>query len=183
MLRALAFLHDGAAVRRGPYASLPPAPNPFTQLQQDANYAFAQFVLGDPRVVLSKRAEFDVFLGKLGALGQLSERRQFYPFLALGLAMTGDAKSAHAFIDKTPVDCTVCLRQRANIDAWEHNWGGADYWFARAVSLPSPPFVWTDWGSAKLRQGDLKAAIARFEIAHEKRPAFRRSARGCGARP
>jgi tetratricopeptide (TPR) repeat protein len=172
VLQTLAFLHDGAAVRAA-YASLPPAPNPFAQLQQDANYAFAQFVLGDPRVVLSKRAEFDVFLGKLGLLGQLSERRQFYPFLALGLAMTGDARSAHAFIDKTPVDCTVCLRQRANIDAWEHNWSGADYWFARTVKdTPSPPFAWTDWGYAKLRQGDLKAAIAKFGIAHEKGPHF-----------
>ncbi len=102
-----------------------------------------------------------------------SNVRQFYPFLALGMAMTGDAKAAHAIIDKTPVDCTVCLRQRANIDAWERNWGGADYWFARAVKdAPSPPFAWTDWGRAKLAQGDAAGAIAKFEIAHAKGPRF-----------
>jgi tetratricopeptide (TPR) repeat protein len=172
VMQTLAFLHDGAAVRAA-YASLPPTSNPFTQLQQDANYAFAQFVLGDPGFVVAKQTSFDTFLEKLGPAGHISNLRQFYPFLALGLAMTGDTKRAHAFIDKTPVDCTVCLRQRANIDAWEKNWGGADYWFARTVKdTPSPPFAWTDWGSAKLRQGDLKAAIAKFEIAHAKGPHY-----------
>jgi tetratricopeptide (TPR) repeat protein len=179
-LQTIAFMHDGAAVREG-YAALPVTQSPFGKLQQDANYAFAQFILGDPHVVLAKRAEFDMFLEKLGPVGHTSSLRQFYPFLALATAMTGDARTAHALIDKTPVDCTICLRQRGNIDARERNWGGADYWFARAVKdAPSPPFAWTDWGRAKLTQGDEAGAIAKFEIAHEKGPHFADPLEGWG---
>jgi len=98
---------------------------------------------------------------------------QFRPWLALAEAETGAFAAARAEIAKTPADCTDCQRVRGIIDAAEKNWGGAEYWFARAVhDAPSIPFAYADWGAMLLQRGDPGGAIAKFKSAHDKGPHF-----------
>jgi Tfp pilus assembly protein PilF len=104
------------------------------------------------------------------------------PLLAYALAKTGDFAAAHRAIDGTPADCYLCLNMRANIDALQDNWGGAQYWFARAVSAsPSSPFAYTDWGSMLLAQGKPDEAIEKYAIASQKGPHFADAPEGWGA--
>jgi hypothetical protein len=95
------------------------------------------------------------------------------PLFALADAELGDFRSAHQTVDKTPLDCVICLRARGRIDAREKNWSGANYWFSRAAAAaPSIPFVDTDWGAALLAKGDLDGAIAKVKDANAKGPHF-----------
>jgi tetratricopeptide (TPR) repeat protein len=104
---------------------------------------------------------------------ELTLKSAVWPYAARALAETGDAKAAHALIDKTPLDCYACLRNRADIDAVEKNWSGADFWFARAMAAaPSIPEAYNDWGRVLLLKGDPAAAIAKFKIAIDKGPHF-----------
>jgi len=97
------------------------------------------------------------------------------------LAMTGDIAAAHHAIDGTPADCYLCLDMRGNIDALQDNWGGAQYWFARAVSAsPSSTLAYADWGSMLLARGQPDAAIAKFTTANEKGPHFADPLEGWG---
>jgi tetratricopeptide (TPR) repeat protein len=81
--------------------------------------------------------------------------------------------AAHAVIDRTPLDCYLCLRVRGKIDVQEQRWPGAAYWFARATRLaPSIPFAYLDWGAMLMAKGDLDDAIAKFSLAHDKAPHF-----------
>jgi tetratricopeptide (TPR) repeat protein len=67
----------------------------------------------------------------------------------------------------------VCLRNRADIDEAEKNWGGAAYWYARAVAqAPSIPLGYWEWGRMLMGKGDLDGAIAKFQQANEKGPHF-----------
>ena len=167
-----AFLHDGAGMRSA-YARLPPTSNPGILVQRAGNHSFAELLLGNPRPIIALKSTFEAFFKSQGAAGTVAEERQLWPIFAQALALAGDMKGAHALVDKSPLDCTICLRERGILDTMDRNWGGADYWFARAAKdAPSPPFVWTDWGRMKLRQGDARAAIAKFEIAHGKGPHF-----------
>ncbi len=103
----------------------------------------------------------------------ISLKSQVWPYAARAIAESGDPKAAHALIDRTPPDCYSCLRNRADIDAVEKKWRGADYWFARAVqAAPSIPVGYYDWGRVLLAKGDLDGAIAKFEAAHKKGPRF-----------
>jgi len=80
---------------------------------------------------------------------------------------------ARAIIARTPADCYDCLRMRGQIDAAERNWGGAAYWFAKAVAAaPSIPFAYAAWGEMLLHKGDVDAAITKFQQAHVKGPHF-----------
>ena len=56
---------------------------------------------------------------------------RIWPYIAYGMAMTGDFRGAHAEIDRTPGDCDLCLRMRGKIDAAEKNYAGGAFWFAR----------------------------------------------------
>jgi tetratricopeptide (TPR) repeat protein len=95
------------------------------------------------------------------------------PLEALALANTDDPKRAHRLADTTPNDCLLCLRIHGQIDAAEHNWSGAAWWFARAESAaPSLPSPECDWGAMLLAKGDVDAAIKKFEQAHAKGPHF-----------
>jgi len=99
--------------------------------------------------------------------------RTAWPHIAVAMAKLGDFIGAHALIDQTPPDCGLCQRSRGRIDAEEKNWGGAEYWFARAVrEAPSIPFAYTDWGAMLMAKGDLDGAIAKFKIANDKGPHF-----------
>jgi tetratricopeptide (TPR) repeat protein len=95
------------------------------------------------------------------------------PLTALTEANLGDRNGAHALIDKTPLDCDMCIRFRGRIDALERNWGGARYWFERAAAqAPSLPFAYTDWGAMLLAKGDYDGAIVKFKTANLKGPHF-----------
>ncbi len=104
-----------------------------------------------------------------------------WPIRALAEAKMGNFAAAHAWIDKTPGDCDLCLRTRGQIDAAQKNYGGADFWFARAARLaPSIPFAYADWGAALLARGDPAGAIAKFKIANQKGPHFADPLEGWG---
>ena len=96
-----------------------------------------------------------------------------WPYLAYAEAKLGDFAAAHAWIDKTPGDCDLCLRTHAKIDTAQRNYSGADLWFARAVhDAPSIPFAYADWGQALLDRSDADGAIAKFTLANQKGPHF-----------
>ncbi|HEY5048521.1 MAG TPA: hypothetical protein VII49_10930 [Rhizomicrobium sp.] len=96
-----------------------------------------------------------------------------WPRLAYVDARLGDFAEAHALIDRTPLDCDLCLRMRGNIDAAEDRVNGSAYWFARAAAAaPSIPFTYVDWGAMLLHKGDFVGAIAKFKQANEKAPHF-----------
>jgi tetratricopeptide (TPR) repeat protein len=136
---------------------------------------------GHWRELLDKRAAVESDLAKLIPYPTQYVSRQIWPFVAYAMVMTGDAKSAHALIDKTPADCSLCLRMRGRIDATEKNWGGADYWFARAAAFtPSTPFPFRDWGNVLLLKGDADGAIAQFIIGNKNGPHFADPLEGWG---
>jgi tetratricopeptide (TPR) repeat protein len=169
---AYAFLHDGAGAREA-YANLPPSADPQVIFGREASRSFADLLLGRWQTLLEKRPMFEAALAKLGAAGTVLGQRQFWPIAAEALAESGDLAGAHKLVDRTPADCVLCLRVRGHLDALGKNWGGADYWFARAArAAPSPPFVWTDWGHMLLAKGDYDGAIAKFESAHTKGPHY-----------
>lgn len=169
---ANAFLHDYAASEAA-FEALPEAAGDLSMLQRDGTHSFARVLLGDPDLIVSRRKQFNTSLAKLGPLGMVISMRQFWPIAAFAMAMKGDFKGAHALADRTPIDCSQCLRVRAGIDALEKNWPGAEYWYRRAVKdSPTPPFAWTDWGRMLLSKGDYDGAIGRFEIAHAKSAHF-----------
>jgi tetratricopeptide (TPR) repeat protein len=169
---AYAFLHDGAGTREA-YANLPPSSDPQVVFGREGSRSFADVLLGRWQTLLEKRPMFETALAKLGAVGKIAAERQFWPIAAYALAASGDLAGAHKLIDRTPTDCILCLRVRGHLDALGKNWGGADYWLARAArAAPSPPFVWTDWGRMLLAKGDYDGAIAKFTLAHEKGPHF-----------
>jgi tetratricopeptide (TPR) repeat protein len=95
------------------------------------------------------------------------------PWLAYADARLGDFSNAHATIDKTPLDCYLCVRMRGNIEAAQNNLAGGERWFAEAVKqAPSIPFAYTDWGAMLLHEGKYDAAIEKFREANLKGPHF-----------
>jgi tetratricopeptide (TPR) repeat protein len=95
------------------------------------------------------------------------------PLEALARANTGDPKDAHRLADTLPDDCVLCLRVHGQIDAVEHNWNGAAWWFARAeAAAPSLPLPDSDWGAMLLQEGRYDDAIAKFTLANQKGPHF-----------
>jgi tetratricopeptide (TPR) repeat protein len=97
----------------------------------------------------------------------------YWPWLADAYAHNGMFAFAHVLIDRTPHDCYLCMRMHGDIDAQQKRWGGATYWFARAVKdAPSIPFAYADWGGMLLAKGDVDAAIEKFRAARAKGPHF-----------
>lgn len=91
------------------------------------------------------------------------------PLVALALARSGNAAAAAALVDKTPVDCYLCLRVRATVAAQQQNWVAADHWFAAAVSqAPSLPLAYTEWARTRLDRKNGDGAIALVKIAETK---------------
>ena len=125
----------------------------------------------------------EIIDGDLAGLSPYSQyiARNLWPLVAYALSMTGDMAGAQALIDKTPTDCSLCLRMRGKLAALEKNWTGANDWFARAAQFaPSTPFPYHDWGRALLDKGDANAAIAKFTIANQKGPHFADPLEGWG---
>jgi tetratricopeptide (TPR) repeat protein len=107
--------------------------------------------------------------------------RQVWPYAARALAHTGDIAGAEALIGKTPLDCIVCLRARAEIAAVRKDWRSAEEWLALASKqAPSIPTIDNDWGKVLLAQGGTAAAIAKFTSAHKKGPHFADPLEGWG---
>ncbi|HJW40051.1 MAG TPA: hypothetical protein VJ476_02360 [Rhizomicrobium sp.] len=103
----------------------------------------------------------------------LAVARQILPFVALAKAQLGDGAAARALIDRTPVDCYLCLRMRGKINALQKNWPAAAYWFERAVEQsPDIPFAYAEWGQMLMAKGDFDGAIAKFDAANKAGPHF-----------
>jgi hypothetical protein len=114
-------------------------------------------------------------------LGDIQVATRAMPLLAIALAQAGDFKGAHAAIDATPDDCYLCLRMRGAVAVQEKNWGGAQYWVARAVAAaPSLPAAYADWGAMLLVRGDAAGAAAKFALANQKGPHFADALEGWG---
>jgi tetratricopeptide (TPR) repeat protein len=164
-------LHDGGCLRKI-IKRLPQTDDVAVKLQRRIAIASAQLAL----------AQYSVAAAQLGSLVPELRRqpsllfhldRNIYPALGLTQAQRGDFKAAHAWMDRSPLDCSSCLRMRGTMAGLEKNWRGADYWFARAVrAAPSVPFNYTDWGVTLLAKGDVEGAIAKFRIANQKGPRF-----------
>jgi len=167
-LQACALIHDAGCVSA--MVASPPAPG---DAEDSLNWSAATFA-ADSLLERWRKARDETSglipdLQKKGRHDELALHRNVYPAAALASAGLGDFKSAHALIDKTPLDCDTCLRVRGRIDMLEKNWPGANYWFARAaLSAPSIPFMWADWGRMLLAKGDYDDAIAKFKLANEK---------------
>ncbi len=120
-------------------------------------------------------------LKKFAPLGQTFLERGESPLLALGYAGKGDFARAHAIVDGTPLDCSICLRNRGRIATMEHDWTAADRWYALALrDAPSTPFASNDWGKSLLARGNFAGAIARFKDAHRLGPLFADPLEGWG---
>jgi tetratricopeptide (TPR) repeat protein len=117
---AYAALHDGAAMRAA-YANLPPSADSPTLLRREGSLLLDDVLLGNPSPLLKEAAKFDAVLGKLGAAGKIILLRRVWPIEAYGMALTGRSTDAHRLINRTPADCTICLRARGRIDAIEKN--------------------------------------------------------------
>jgi tetratricopeptide (TPR) repeat protein len=182
-LREFAGLHDGAGLRRAG-AELSSAFDP-RELAARASYeamydALNEFALGNRQALMDRRADLESGQVRL-PYSFFFNARTVQPAIAYALALSGDFFGAHAEIDKTPADCSVCLRTHGRIDALEKNWSGADYWFARAVvDAFSTPFPFTDWGQSMLERGQPDAAIEKFKLANEKGPHFADPLEGWG---
>jgi hypothetical protein len=178
-LPAFAGLHDGAGLRDA-YAELPPIDNPGELVARTAYEAWNEFALGHAQALLDRRVALDSTRMRL-PYGFYFNARTAQPAIAHALALAGDFAGAHAEIDKTPADCSVCLRTHGRVDALERNWSGADYWFTRAAQdAPSTPFPFTDWGVALLARGQPDAAIEKFKLANQKGPHFADALEGWG---
>jgi tetratricopeptide (TPR) repeat protein/transcriptional regulator with XRE-family HTH domain len=95
------------------------------------------------------------------------------PWLAYVQAQLGDWQDVAVILKRMPLDCYICTRMRGDIDAIKHNWGGAAYWFGRAIrEAPSIPFAYADWGRMLMAKGDRPGAIQKFAVAHAKGPHF-----------
>ncbi|HXC56083.1 MAG TPA: tetratricopeptide repeat protein [Rhizomicrobium sp.] len=178
-VQALAALHDDAAARRG-WDALPAADDPPERLLRSIGALGLDYWLDDWRALLPQRdvvrKNFETVLAQhlfiVSSLPTL-DMRLLRPAVANAMAATGDFAGAHAMIDKTPLDCLICLRSRGRIAALARNWAGADYWFSRAAAFaPSIPFSYSDWGRMLLAKGDYDAAIAKFALANRKGPHF-----------
>jgi len=174
-----ALLHSGAA-SRGAWRDLPPSRDPLTLSTRDGTKILVDYWLGDWSAFLAEApalerdwAKQSLAAGASARLNDVMSRRLIWPYIAGAMAMVGDFKGAHALIDKTPLDCYTCVRNRADIDAAERNWGGAEYWFEHAVrQAPSIPLGYLHWGRMLLAKGDFDGAIAKFKTANDKGPHF-----------
>lgn len=109
----------------------------------------------------------------LGTAGSIFDLTTLIPVKALAMARSGDTAGALALIGTTPLDCSLCLRNRARIAAIAGDHAGADRWFAEAVrQTPSLPFALADWARALLDRGDLAGALAKARQANDLAPRF-----------
>jgi tetratricopeptide (TPR) repeat protein len=96
---------------------------------------------------------------------------RFRPRLAYARARTGDLAGAQALIATTPLDCYLCVRERARIAELAGDRPAADRWSAEARRQgPSLPFAFAERGQMLMARGDPAGAIAFYEQAVERGP-------------
>jgi len=94
-----------------------------------------------------------------------------WPRLAYARARTGDLAGAQALIAATPLDCYLCVRERARIAELSGDRAAADRWSAEARRQgPSLPFAFAERGQMLMARGDTAGAIAFYEQAVERGP-------------
>jgi tetratricopeptide (TPR) repeat protein len=179
-LATCAALHDRACFDAAS-ATLPPADNELLQLNRYASLQLTGSLFGDWDAVVKPGDFMMATLKKLAPLGQTFLERGESPLLAVGYAGKGDFARAHAIIDGTPLDCSICLRTRGRIATMERDWKAADHWYALAVAdAPSTPFAANGWGESLLRRGDFAGAMVKFAQAHRLGPRFADPLEGWG---
>ena len=162
-LVACGLLHDAACARATEEAH--PVPAEYRRV--------ADITLGRFKAAADEQAAARTLFVSFGEFGAALALRFDDPESALAAAHQDNFRSAHGFIDKTPLDCDQCLQYRGRIDVLEKNRGGAAYWFARAAkAAPSIPYTYTDWGELLLHEGHYDGAIAKFALANQKGPHF-----------
>ncbi|MGH6889173.1 MAG: hypothetical protein ACREHF_08265 [Rhizomicrobium sp.] len=148
---------------------------------QDASVAF---VGRDWRMLarlLDPRRVFQIAPAPFHRLLQAILARIPASMLADARAEQGDIAGARRIVAATPLDCYDCVRLRGRIDTAAGNWGGAAFWFARAVRMaPSIPVAPSDWGTMLLKKGELHRAVKEFAAAHAKGPHFADPLEGWG---
>ncbi len=96
---------------------------------------------------------------------------QVWPQLAYARARTGDLAGAQTMIAATPLDCYLCVRERARIAELAGDRAAADRWSAEARRQgPSLPFAFAERGQMLMARGDPAGAIAFYEQAVERGP-------------
>src|ERR1700753_288444 len=104
---------------------------------------------------------------------KLLQQTRVMPRLARAVAAQGRGADAQKTVMATPLDCYECVLTRGDVAALRRDWRDAGAWYAQAVRLgPSLPFGYTSWGQMLLQKGDLDGAIAQFERAHQRGPAY-----------
>lgn len=94
-----------------------------------------------------------------------------WPRLAYARARTGDLAGAQTLIAATPLDCYLCVRERARIAELAGDRAAADRWSAEARRQgPSLPFAFAERGRMLMARGDVAGAIAFYEQAVERGP-------------
>jgi tetratricopeptide (TPR) repeat protein len=94
-----------------------------------------------------------------------------WPRLAYARARTGDLAGAQALISATPLDCYLCLRERARIAELAGDRAAADRWSAEARRQgPSLPFAFAERGQMLAARGDLAGAITFYKEAIARGP-------------
>lgn len=124
-----------------------------------------------PEVVAALEA-FEVGVAPTLSLRASAARATFiWPRLAYARARTGDLVGAQALIAATPLDCYLCVRERARIAELAGDRAGADRWSAEARRQgPSLPFAFAERGQMLMARGDTAGAIAFYEQAIERGP-------------
>ena len=96
---------------------------------------------------------------------------RFRPRLAYARARTGDLAGAQTLIADTPLDCYLCVRERARIAELAGDRAAADRWSAEARRQgPSLPFAFAERGQMLMARGDPAGAIAFYKQAVERGP-------------
>lgn len=94
-----------------------------------------------------------------------------WPRLAYARARTGDLAGARTLIAATPLDCYLCVRERARIAELAGDRAAADRWSAEARRQgPSLPFAFAERGQMLMARGDIAGAIDFYEQAVERGP-------------
>lgn len=94
-----------------------------------------------------------------------------WPRLAYARARTGDLAGAQTLIATTPLDCYLCVRERARIAELAGDRAAADRWSAEARRQgPSLPFAFAERGQMLMARGDTTGAIDFYQQAIERGP-------------
>ena len=94
-----------------------------------------------------------------------------WPRLAYARARTGDLAGAQTLIAATPLDCYLCVRERARIAELAGDQAAADRWSAEARRQgPSLPFAFAERGQMLMARGDRAGAIDFYQQAIKRGP-------------